>query len=107
MYPLEEKVNETYNGGATLPGNLPVREHRRHTPRFLLAMRSMFVVAAVIVVFNRIRTMEPFVEMESHQKSFSSKPDYNTAEFWNTVRDTYAHGRKVPISDVYDRTDPN
>ncbi len=107
MYPLEEKVNKTYNGGAILPGNLPVREHRRRTSRFLPAMRSLFVVAAVIVVFNRIRSMERFVEIKPHQESFSSEPDYNTMEFWNTVRDTYAYGRVVPISNVYDRTDPN
>lgn len=89
MYPLEVKGEKLDHEGAELDGFVEKQEPQGRTPRFFLAVRSLLVLAAVLVAFDYFSSFSlgrtrP-TKLCTKGKNSHDKVDFNTVDFWNTV----------------------
>ncbi len=89
MYPLEVKGEKADHEGAELDGFVEKQEPQGRTPRLFLAVRSLLVLAAVLVAFDYFSSFplgrtKP-IQLCTKGKDSHDKVDFNTVDFWNTV----------------------
>lgn len=120
MYPLEVKGEKADNEGAEIEGFVKKQERQGRTPRLLLAIRSLLVLAAVLVAFDYFSSF-PLGRTGPNKlctkgKNSHDNVDFNTVDYWNTVCNvmsvigcvlylTFTHGscRRSPLAGINTR----